>query len=152
MRSLLCWVKQAHYDHLTFSVNVRVKQGECLGETSALWLPDILSEFFDDPTESILCIIGHSICLIQDDELVTPENRISVVDKFQYQASSLVEDSPGGGKVEDLAPHYSNATVITCIQLQDLVRAGESSYFHTLQFLPWSWTAVESRSLWHMPR
>ena len=43
-----------------------VKQTKC-------YLPDILSELFNDPPQSILGIIGHSICFIQYDELVTPE-------------------------------------------------------------------------------
>ena len=50
--------------------------------------------------------------------------RVADAEIHQHEIS-LVEDGPGRSKIEDLTPHNSDAPVITCIQLQNLVGTAE---------------------------
>ena len=83
--------------------------------------PNIVSKFLDDSSESILSIVCHCVRLVQNDELVTPRN-IDNHSAVNFSIISLVEDGPGGSEIEDLASHNSDATVVTCVQLQHLLR------------------------------
>ena len=83
--------------------------------------PNIVSKFLDDSSESILSIVCHGVRLVKNDELVAPRN-IDNPSDVNSSIILLVEDGPSGSKIEDLASYNSDATVVTCVQLQHLLR------------------------------
>lgn len=82
-------------------------------------------------SQGVLSIVGHGICLIQNDQLI-----------------SRIEHGPGGGKVHDGSSDNANATIVRCIEFQhhrvelsrcvELFSAGEDC-----AGLAGSWRAIE---------
>lgn len=52
-------------------------------------------------SEGILSIVGHGVCLVEDDNL-----------------DARAEDGACAGKAEDLTTDYPNTAVIRCVQLR----------------------------------